>query len=131
MADCYPVAAVRHLIDADLLYTQHRMDNAMCHYAFAAECALKAFAPNPPTIHKLDQLQDLVSAYSELLGLLHPKFALFLGTGNPPSALVRDHPKRRYFLDIDYTDAEMQQAQIFTRLLVDKLTNAVLNGQIV
>ena len=126
MADCYPVAAVRHLTDADLLYEQHRFDNAMCHYAFSAECVLKALASSPPTSHGIERLQDLVCAYTELL---HPKFALLLGTGNPPQALVQKHPERRYFSDIDYTDDQMQQAQQFTHSLVDRLIDAELNGQ--
>lgn len=126
MADCYSVASVRHLIDADLLYAQHRFDNSMCHYAFSAECVLKAFASKPPTIHKIDRLQELVCAYTELM---HPKFALLLGTGNPPQALVRDHPERRYHEDINYTDAEMQQAQQFVHSLIDRLIDAELNGQ--
>ena len=126
MPDCYPVAAVRHLIDADILYTQHRFDNAMCHYAFSVECVLKAFASNPPTIHEIDRLQDLVCVYTELL---HPKFALLLGTGKPPLALIQDHPGRRYYSDIAYTDEEMRQAQQFTHSLVDRLIDAELNGQ--
>ena len=126
MTDCYPVAAVRHLSDADFLYAQHRFDNAMYHYAFSVECVLKAFASSPPTIHRIDRLQDLVCAYTELL---HPKFALLLGTGNPPLALAQNHPERRYYTDIDYTDNEMQQAQQFTHSLVDRLIDAQLNGQ--
>lgn len=127
MTDCYPVAAVRHLIDADLLYKQHRYNNAMCHYAFAAECVLKAFVLNPPTIHTISRLQELICIYTELL---NPKFALLLGTGNPPQVLIDSHPARRYFSDIPYTNDEMQQAQLFTHSLVDKLIDAVLNGQI-
>lgn len=134
MADCYHVASVRHLIDADLLYAQHRLDNAMCHYAFSAECALKcilnAFVSKAPITHNLDLLQDLVCAYTELLGLLHPKFTLLLGADTPPEALVQDHPKRRYFPDIDYTDTDMEQSQMFCHLLVQQMVDAVLNGQI-
>lgn len=125
MTDCYPIAAVRHLIDADLLYTQYRLDNAMCHYAFSVECVLKAFASNPPAIHGIDRLQDLVCAYTELL---HPKFALLLGTGNPPLILSRNHPERRYYPNIDYTDDDMQQARKFAHSLVDRLIDAQLNG---
>ena len=40
--DNYPAAAMRHFIDAELLKERGRYDNAMCHYAFSAECVLKS-----------------------------------------------------------------------------------------
>lgn len=130
MSDYYSVAAIRHLVDANLLYENHRFDNAMCHYAFSVECVLKAFLSAPLRSHQLNILQDLVCTYSELLALFHPKFMLLFGIEKIPPILVQDHPERRYFEDINYTEAEMQQVQIFTNSLVNKMTSAVLNGQI-
>lgn len=54
---------------------------------------------------------------------------LLLGTGKPPLALIQDHPGRRYYSDIAYTDEEIRQAQQFTHSLVDRLIDAELNGQ--
>ncbi|WP_165076037.1 MULTISPECIES: hypothetical protein [unclassified Desulfovibrio] len=130
MDDSFECASIRHLIDADILYERHRYDNAICHYAFSVECVLKAFKPKPPRIHELDKLQDLVRAYNELLGLIHPKYILLRGIGNVPSTLVQNHPKRRYFRDTDYSDEEVEQGKVFAHSLAERLTNSILDGQI-
>lgn len=131
--DCYPIAAVRHFEDGLLLQQHGRNDNAMCHYAFSGECSIKAFLSQlelNSRSHTVPELLDNVTTYAELVGLMHPKFALLLGVDSPPTALFDGHPERRYAVERPYTIPDLQNSQLFCKDLIHRLVIAVVNGQI-
>lgn len=131
--DCFPIAAVRHFEDGLLLQNNGRDDNAMCHYAFSSECSIKVFVEQlhlGRKTHDILELFDNISSYAELVGLMHPKFALLVGIAPPPEALFDGHPERRYEANHTYTSSELQEAQFYSKVLVDHVITAVLNGQI-
>ncbi len=132
--DCYPIAAIRHFEDGVLLHRNGRKDNAMCHYAFSAECSAKAFAEllhlsGRAQNHDAKGLIEDIALYTELSGMLNPKFALLLGMNDVPAVLFRDHPERRYGADGGYSDSDLRESGLYVEKLVNHLVEAVLNGQ--
>lgn len=139
MSDCYSEAAVRHYIDGGILFQNTRYDNAMCHYAFSAECAIKALweqfrvvYPQLPLdkIHSVEA--DLVSmiTYCELLGLWDPRLSLILGLDSLPPVLFEKHPGRRYQNDINFTDAEVISSEKFAAQLNRQIISAAIDGRL-
>ena len=138
VSDCYRVAAVRHFVDGCILHDQRRYDNAICHYAFSAECSIKAFqnqfaAYNHLNLqrhcHSVTRSWEELQAYHEMFGLLNANLYPIYGIGLPPSALFEDHPKRRYGQDRTYTVDEVDKCKEFAQTLIECLVNAELNGQ--
>lgn len=133
--DNYPVAAVRHFADAQLLWENDRKDNAMCHYAFSAECVIKAMYGQFCTNHGTDLkhgvksvLEDMIQYYAALR-ILDAKSDLILEYAAPPQRLFMRHPGRRYEADLPYTDEELRASHDFTRNeLVKQLKQLLLGG---
>ena len=111
----------------------------MCHYAFSAECAIKALweqfrvvYPQLPLdkIHSVEA--DLVSmiTYSELFGLWDPRLSLILGLDSLPPVLFERHPGRRYQNDINFTDAEVISSEKFAAQLNRQIISAAIDGRL-
>lgn len=138
MQDRFPEAAVRHYLDGELLHQEGRYDNAMCHYAFSAECAIKAFLQqfqqvyhfNNQATHNIEPFLNYMTEYHELLGVLDPHLSLLIGTGAPPPILFREHPTRRYGNDISYTNAELSECKAFTGRFVQQVVAAAIDGRL-
>lgn len=144
MRDHFPEATVRHYLDGVLLHQEGRYDNAMCHYAFSAECAIKAFRTQflqvykertsiikpDSKFHKADSALISMTEYHEFLGALDPHFSLLIGTEAPPSILFQEHPDRRYKNDISYTDAELSECKAFANRFVQRVIDAVIDGRL-
>lgn len=138
MQDHFPEAAVRHYRDGALLHQADRYDNAMCHYAFSAECAIKAFnlqfqqvyTPHKRVGHDVVPVWRSMTEYCELLGVLDPRLSLLLGIGAAPDILFQDHPARRYGNDACYTDAELSLCGSFANKLMQQIVAAALDGRL-
>lgn len=139
MQDRFPEAAVRHYNDGLILHQRNRYDNAMCHYAFSSECAIKVFRKqfeqiyhvNSQTLHNVEPtLSDMVQ-FHELLGILDSRLSLLIGTEVPPSVLFKKHPNRRYRNDINYTDNELAACEMFANRLVRQIVIAAIDGRLV
>ena len=139
--DSYPEAAVRHYIDGRLLQQNNRYDNAMCHYAFSAECAVKAFIGqfeqvytadfiDPQNGHRVAENLQGMTDYHELLGILYPEISLFVGLGTPPPILFRGHPARRYWNDIKYTANDLAACESFAAQLSAWIVSAAIDGKL-
>lgn len=123
MADCYVVAAVRHFEDGKILHDRNRYDNAMCHYAFAAECCIKEFIQHyniQTKINKHDVGSDLnkLQEYFELWGFLKPELYPLYGIFPPPDELFSGHPERRYWQDIPYAPQKVMDCRCFVESLM-------------
>lgn len=138
MQDRFPEAAVRHYHDGLILHQRNRYDNAMCHYAFSAECAIKTFrwqfqqiySVRSRTTHNIEPVLSYMTEYHELLGVIEPRLSLLIGTGSPPTVLFQDHPVRRYGNDVCYTDAELSECKSFTERLVRQVVIAAVDGRL-
>lgn len=138
MQDCYSEAAIRHYLDGVILHQSNRYDNAMCHYAFSAECAIKAFKTqfqqvypvHSQATHDISPALKSMAEYHELLGVLDSRLSLMIGIGAPPPILFQEHPGRRYGNDVSYTDAELSACKVFTNKLVQQVIAAVIDGQL-
>lgn len=138
MQDHYPEAAVRHYRDGVILRQKGRYDNAMCHYAFSAECAIKSFwlwfrqvyGGKPLKSHDAASVLNNMMQYHELLGVLDPQMSLLIGTEAPPPVLFQQHPERRYGNDICYTDAELAACEAFADRFVQRVIAAALDGRL-
>jgi len=132
--DHFPEATVRHYLDGQLLHQANRYDNAMCHYAFSAECAIKAFSEqlqkHVKHTHNVEEILESLQSYHELLGILHPKLSLLIGIGEPPSVLFDKHPKRRYGNDVSYTAAELEACKEFASRLEEQVIAAAIDGKL-
>lgn len=133
--DDYPTAAVRHFCDANLLANNGRKDNAMCHYAFAAECAIKALymayqADDPRKYgHTMKQIWNDINLYYNVLAIMDAESGEWLGRMKIPEKLFCRHPERRYYKDIDYTDEEIGDSKYFTEQLIRKIVIQTLDGK--
>ena len=138
MQDCYPEATIRHYLDGTLLHHSNRYDNAMCHYAFSAECAIKAFKMqfrqfypvHSQATHDISPALESIAEYHELLGILDSRLSLLIGIGAPPPILSQEHPGRRYGNDVSYTTAELSECEVFTNKLVQQVISAALDGRL-
>ena len=138
MTDCFPEAAVRHYMDGSLLHQNDRRDNAMCHYAFSAECAIKAFMEqfrpfytiHNPRTHTAEPMLEAMTLYNELLGILMPQLSLLIGISAPPAILFQEHPRRRYGNDVGYTADELSSCEAFAAGLVARVVDAALDGKL-
>ncbi|MCI8591477.1 MAG: hypothetical protein HFI88_03820 [Lachnospiraceae bacterium] len=132
--DHFPEAAVRHFVDGKILQDADRADNAMCHYAFSAECAMKAIYEQICANrgyrlnHNVEEAWRDMQQYHAALQILDAKAGTLLGSRRIPEELFDGHPGRRYARDKGYTEGEMQGAGIFAEFLVRKLVSEVLNG---
>ena len=139
MQDHYPEAAVRHYIDGKLLHENNRYDNAMCHYAFSAECAIKALIDqlrqiypailNRPRHEVLEDWQSITD-YHDLLGVLYPQISMLGGLGTPPAILFDGHPQRRYWNDKNYTSASLTACGEFVSQLSAWIISAAIDGKL-
>lgn len=139
MHDCYPEAAIRHYLDGTLLCQANRYDNAMCHYAFSVECAIKAFVkqfqqiypvPYRNPIHDVTENLESLSTYHELLGILNPQLSLLIGVDAPPPLLFQDHPGRRYRNDLNYTATEINTCAEYTAQMTQQIISAAIDGKL-
>ena len=139
MEDRFPEAAVRHWLDGKMLHQAHRYDNAMCHYAFSAECAIKAFrnqllqaytGKDGKRTHEVEPFWEALTEYYELMGILNPKLSLLIGIGAPPPRLFQDHPDRRYYNDINYTASDLAECEEFVTRLIQQVISAVIDGKL-
>lgn len=134
--DNYPAAAMRHFIDAELLKKRGRNDNAMCHYAFSAECVLKSLyelctsRSGRVLNHGIADVWDDITQYYAALGMLDAKTEIILSKETIPDKLFERHPERRYEDDIEYTESEVEQAGRFTGKLVHELVLGMLDGYV-
>lgn len=134
--DCFPEAAMRHFKDANILKAQQRYDNAMCHYAFSVECALKVIlllaTKRQKPVHDLIKLNKnllqviFVSAGS--LAFLDSKFSVAVQKNSVPPKLAQDHPERRYFAKQSYTETEIEEAEQYAKFLTDQILRMVIDG---
>ena len=138
MQDCYSEAAIRHYLDGVILRQSNRYDNAMCHYAFSAECAIKAFKMqfqqvypvHSQATHDISPALKYMAEYHELLGVMDSRLSLLIGIGAPPPILFQDHPGRRYGNDASYTAVELTACEAFTSKLVQQVIAAAIDGRL-
>lgn len=117
--DNYPVAAVRHYMDAQILASHGRMDNAMCHYAFCAECVIKNLYNRIPKNdlrlgHKVNENWEDIRQFFQILEVMDPKTGAILGQLNLPDRLFYHHPERRYENDTAYSENDLKAALEFS-----------------
>ena len=133
--DCFPEAVMRHFKDANILKAQQRYDNAMCHYAFSAECALKAILS---ASNRLIRGHNLINLNANLLqvifisegslALFDTKFSVAVQKNSVPPRLAQDHPERRYFASQSYTETEIKEAEQYAKFLTDQIRQMVIDG---
>lgn len=132
--DRYPIAALRHYEDAIILHNEHRYNNAMCHYAFAAECAIKVFYEQMNMLsglgHKVTEAWEGIKICYTMMCTLSPKMGVLFGTLELPECLFEDHPGRRYYADRMYSDEDMMKVAIFTQRLIDQIVLDMIDGNI-
>ncbi|WP_311145773.1 HEPN domain-containing protein [Stomatobaculum longum] len=133
--DCFPEAAMRHFKDAKILKDKQRYDNAMCHYAFSAECALKAIlsaSNRSKRGHNLINLNanllQVISTSAGSLAFLNTKFSAAVQKNSVPPKLAQDHPERRYFASQSYTKTEIEEAEQYAEFLTDQIVQMVADG---
>lgn len=133
--DCFPEAALRHFEDANILKAEKRYDNAMCHYAFSAECALKAIlsvSKRPKRVHDLIKLNknllQVIFVNAGSLAFLDSKFSAAVQKNSVPPKLAQNHPERRYFANQIYTETEIEEAEQYAKFLTDQILQMVTDG---
>lgn len=134
--DNYPAAAVRHYKDGELLKKYYRTNNAMCHYAFASECAIKALYcamrgdRAGRTTHDAAGLWGDLQQYCQILGIMNAKTGIIFSRKKIPERLFEDHPGRRYQSDAEYAESDMQEASEFSEMLIQEVISELLDGRI-
>lgn len=134
--DNYPVAAVRHFVDGTLLLNNKRTDNAMCHFAFSAECAMKTLyerlsdSPARGLSHGTEKEWDNIMQYLDAIQILDAKVGNLMANTKVPEALFCRHPGRRYEGDIFYSQGELEASRKFTEELIRKIVMDVIDGRI-
>ncbi len=136
MADHYPIAAFRHYADAVLLDQNDRMENALCHYAFSAECAIKAIynwicgksVTQKVDGHDVDRKVWVKATDNlDLLCAFYPKLSQLLSF-SLPGKLFDTHPDRRYADAYPCTRAELNECAAFVMKLRQVLLLNLLDG---
>ncbi len=139
MQDHFPEAAVRHYLDGETLHHANRYDNAMCHYAFSAECAIKAFWMQFCNVyagltenrsHDVKDTLESITTYHELMGIMMPQLSVLIGVDGPPPILFQEHPGRRYGNDVTYTASELEECKAFTGRLMQQIISAAIDGKL-
>ncbi len=134
--DNFSVAAARHFVDGELLQNQNRFNNAMCHYAFAAECAMKAMYEQVCANkgrklgHELAQEWSKIEQYYFTLRILDAKAGTLFSKMSLPDKVFERHPERRYEKDIHYEEEDVEEARLFTGQLIHKIVSDALDGSI-
>ncbi len=134
--DNYPVAAVRHFVDGEILYEQNRWDNSMCHYAFSAECAMKTLYKQLCSNKEINLGHDIdkdwtdIQQYFSALKILDARAGTMLDQLTIPEKLFENHPSRRYRDDILYTSEDMQKTVKFAKQLIQKIVSMALDGRL-
>ena len=133
--DCFPIASMRHYFDGTILQNHGRFDNAMCHYAFSAECWIKLMLYHYLNVsfHRHDMMEDIMAHlhdYYEMLGFANPELYPILKLSIPPEVLFDNHPDRRYWGDLPYSESQVSECQRFVESLMDNLVLAVLDGKV-
>lgn len=133
--DNYPVAAVRHYTDAEILASHKRMDNAMCHYAFCAECSIKNLYSRMPVSnlklgHKVSENWEDIRQFFNVLEVMDAKTGVILGQLSLPDRLFYHHPERRYESDTVYREGEVKAAADFSEGLIKEIVLEALDGRI-
>lgn len=136
--DNFPIAAMRHYRDACLLSENGRNSNAMCHYAFSAECFVKAFYEMISCNQKGSRLNHEVGdTYAELIELysfvkmVDVRTNILLEKISLPRGLFDGHPTRRYWSDIEYAEENILETRIFVGHLMEELMFQVIDGRII
>lgn len=134
----YSIAAARHNQDGKILLSTDRIDNAMCHFAFSAECSLKAFweafqemnnrFPKVKFVHKEKELNEFLRDYYWLT-VWNPTLAFLSGLETIPNILFQDHPDRRYYDNQNYTAEEIKKSEHYSDMLLQRLVECALDGQ--
>jgi hypothetical protein len=135
MGDQYPIAAMRHYVDGNILRQEGRWNNAMCHYAFSAECFLKTIYEEICN-KKLGKRHGVEGEYQSMLDyytlvcMTDVRTEILLGGIKMPEQLFEDHPERRYKADRVYTEETMEQTHRLTQIMMRELTAQLLDGRI-
>ena len=132
--DNYEDCAKRHLNDADFLFRNNRLDNAIYLAGFAIECALK-FAveyyqsqgyglSNPPNYHH--RVHDIAMDLINILSLLPNSSALSIlnqiqSLRNSIHHPLYGHPNRRYWPSGHWRQNEVQDAINLARNLYQNI----------
>ena len=133
-------AAFRHAKDANILYDQQCYDNAMYHYGFAAECAIKEIAHRFGSSHTndlkkyshyMDALlldEQFFDIMSQSIAFLSPALLLGIDALHVPPILIDGHPERRYFPDDSYSQVDCQQVRPYIQDMINFLTRELLDA---
>lgn len=133
--DNYPIAAVRHFADGKILHNNNRYDNAMCHYAFSTECAIKILyeviqSNGAAGIgHAAAKIWDDIRQCFGILEVLDARTGVLLGQIRIPDNLFLRHPERRYEADLIYRITEVEDARVFSEQLVKEIVSEALDGK--
>lgn len=136
MSDNYPAAAMRHYRDAVILQENGRLDNAMCHYAFCAECFVKVLYDNVCHTggrglgHKIEQAYASLVDFYSFICMRDAKTEIMLGNDALPDCLFKNHPARRYWDDITYTEEDVQEVKALTERMMQELVMQLIDGRI-
>ncbi len=134
--DNYPAAAVRHFKDGKILHQYDRPDNAMCHYAFSAECGIKTlyeqlYSKSGFVLkHGVAKTWSEMLQYYDILRIMDARAGAFLGNRTIPARLFENHPARRYWDNITYTEDDLDQACAFSEQLTRQIISEILDGKI-
>lgn len=135
MHEDYLVASVRHLQDAKLLHDNNRVENALCHYAFSAECAIKVLynwsSKQPPhsklMAHDLTENWNCILDNLDTLCAFDPKFQLVCPT-SIPSKLFDNHPSRRYLDNYLCSELELKACEEYVISLHSQIISILLDN---
>lgn len=134
--DNYPVAAVRHFVDGKILHDHNRLDNAMCHYAFSAECAIKilySIVQGTGTVglgHNAEAVWEELQQSFGILEILDARTGVLMGQTRIPQKLFAGHPVRRYESGMDFTAVELEESYLFAERLTNEIVNEALDGRL-
>ncbi len=134
--DNYPVAAVRHFVDGHILLENGRVDNAMCHFAFALECALKIWYGQLSKHgvnalgHKAYEEWNNITQYMETLQMLDAKAGVLLAAKTIPKPLYLGHPGRRYAENYPYLQEDVKESEELVDGIIQKIVLDAIDGRI-
>lgn len=135
MNDNYLVASMRHYIDGTLLEKEKRWNNAMCHYAFSAECFIKIWYEHVShqkgsrLSHGVEKTFDDLAHYYSFIRMNDVTTDIMLGQTSLPTTLFENHPARRYWDDISYSKEEVQEARELVERMMQELVIQLLDGR--
>ena len=135
-SDNFLVAAMRHYIDGNILEKEERWNNAMCHYAFSAECFIKVLYEQVSNCrgsklnHGVEETFDDLIQYYSYLRMNDVTTDVMLGQVSLPTNLFKNHPKRRYWDDFPYTREEVHDAGELVNRMMRELVVQLVDGRL-